>query len=204
MIQHKTTMNKISITYSLIWQFKSHPHYQFTKCRKCFNVMRGTQVKSVLNGGSVGFWIAGNFYPKSKLNQNLELISKAKKEKKMTQATFDFTGEQLKRAGMALAQEHADAVTPGWSELAYQFLVNQFLPLHKRFMAEDVRSYAAQVDFTLPPHARAWGGVIAKAAKEYLIIKTSIRPVKNPKAHCANAALWERNDERLIELNIFN
>jgi len=24
--------------------------------------MRGTQVKSVLNGGSVGFWIAGNFY----------------------------------------------------------------------------------------------------------------------------------------------
>ena len=68
----------------------------------------------------------------------------------MTQATFDFTGEQLKRAGMDLAQEHADAVTPGWSELAYQFLVNQFLPLHKRFMAEDVRSYAAQVDFTLP------------------------------------------------------
>ncbi len=78
MIQHKTTMNKISITYSLIWQFKSHPHYQFTKCRKCFNVMRGTQVKSVLNGGSVGFWIAGNFYPKSKLNQNLELINKEK------------------------------------------------------------------------------------------------------------------------------
>ena len=120
----------------------------------------------------------------------------------MTQATFDFTGDQLKRAGMSLAQEHADAVTPGWSELAYKFLINKFLPLHKRFMAEDVRSYAAQVDFTLPPHARAWGGVIAKAAKEYLIIKTSIRPVKNPKAHCANAALWERNDERLIELNI--
>ena len=34
----------------------------------------------------------------------------------MTQATFDFTGEQLKRAGMALAQEHADAVTPNYRD----------------------------------------------------------------------------------------
>ena len=39
------------------------------------NIVTG---KSVLNGGSVGFWIAGNFYPKSKLNQNLELINKEK------------------------------------------------------------------------------------------------------------------------------
>ena len=66
-------------------------------------------------------------------------------------------------------------------------------------MGEDLRSYAAEVDFDLPPHARAWGSIIQRAAKEYLIIKISTGSVKNPKAHMANAAIWERNDERMIE-----
>lgn len=54
-------MNSISVSYDLIWQHKDHPKYQFTRCKKCFNVQRGKQIKMVLNGGSIGFWIAGNF-----------------------------------------------------------------------------------------------------------------------------------------------
>ena len=118
------------------------------------------------------------------------------------QIEFDwgFTGEQLRDAGIGLATEHADAVQPKWSQMAYLLLID-YLKDNKRFMAEDFREYAAAKNFAMPPHARAWGGVMARAAREYIIIKTSIQPVKNPKAHCANAGVWERNDERLLNLN---
>lgn len=67
-------MNSISIKYDLIWQHKVHAHYQFTRCKKCFNVQRGKQVKMVLNGGSIGFWIAGNFEPLNSLRNSLVKI----------------------------------------------------------------------------------------------------------------------------------
>lgn len=69
-------MNTISVNYDLIliWEFREHPHYQFTKDRKCFNTQRRTQVKCVMNGGSVGFWISGKFYPSSKINSHLDRI----------------------------------------------------------------------------------------------------------------------------------
>lgn len=120
----------------------------------------------------------------------------------MYQSEFNFSGEQLKNAGMQLAVDHANAVEPSWSDRAYDFLVYQFLPYHKRFMAEEVRSYAAMADFPLPPSARAWGGVVNRAAKQFIIIKIGIKPVENPKAHQANATYWERNDERMIELDL--
>lgn len=112
---------------------------------------------------------------------------------------FNFSGESLRDAGIKKAVDHAESECPGWAGMAYKFFTEQFLPKHKRFMGEDVRAYAAILDFQLPPHARAWGGIIAKAAKEFLIIKIGLNSVKNPKAHCANATVWERNDERMIE-----
>lgn len=111
--------------------------------------------------------------------------------------------QHLQQEGTRQAIEHANEVSPKWSERAYQLLID-FLQHNKRFMGEDVRSYAAQRDFDLPPSARAWGGVIKRAAKEFLIIKIGIQQVKNPNAHLANAAVWERNDERLIEMGLMN
>jgi hypothetical protein len=109
--------------------------------------------------------------------------------------------EQL--AGTQRAIDHADAVHEKWSERAYKLLI-EYLQEKKRFMGEDVRAYAAEKGFDLPPSARAWGGVIQRAAKEYVIIKIGIGTVKNPKAHLANAAIWERNDERMIEMGLLN
>lgn len=68
-------MNTISISYNLKWQ---HKNYQLSVCKKMFNVQRGTLVKCVLNSGSVGWWIAGNFLPKSKVNEHFELIKEEK------------------------------------------------------------------------------------------------------------------------------
>lgn len=67
-------MNLISVNYSLIWQHKDQHHYKFTRCKKCFNTKRGKQIKMVLNGGSLGFWISGKFETLSKLRLNVEKI----------------------------------------------------------------------------------------------------------------------------------
>ena len=69
-------MNTISISYSLIWQFKDMPNYKISKCKKIFNCKNGKQIKCVLNGGSIGYWIGGNFIPKSKINDKIEVIPK--------------------------------------------------------------------------------------------------------------------------------
>lgn len=97
---------------------------------------------------------------------------------------------QLRDEGIQKAIDHANDVTPDWSKRAYLFLLS-FLGTHPGpFMMEEVRSHAALMDFPLPPHARAWGGIIARAAKAGIVERVGIQKVKNIKAHCANAAVW--------------
>lgn len=107
----------------------------------------------------------------------------------MKQLEF-FEGREARDAGMAKAAEHAEVVVPGWNDLAFdQF--KEFLSNHPgEFMGEDFRAYCAMVDFPLPPHARAFGGVILRAVKAGIISRTGYGKVRNVKAHCANAAIW--------------
>ena len=60
----------------LKWQIKDNPNYKITACKKVVNTHRGKIVKCVLNGGSIGWWIAGKFIAKSKINKHVELIKK--------------------------------------------------------------------------------------------------------------------------------
>lgn len=123
-----------------------------------------------------------------------------KKIMTVIQPEMDFTkgpdlnkeeGMRLRDEGIKRAEDHANKVDPDWSKKAYEFFINRFL-LYKNgpFMAEEVRSYAAEVDFPLPPSARAWGGVFQKARHEGIIKSMGTKPVRNKKAHRANAALW--------------
>jgi hypothetical protein len=64
----------IQTDYRLKWQFKDHPNYAITTCKKVINTYRGTIVKKTLNGGSIGWWIGGNFIPQSKVNNHVELF----------------------------------------------------------------------------------------------------------------------------------
>lgn len=106
------------------------------------------------------------------------------------QQQIDFTGADLRDIGMKKATDNADSKTPEWSELAYKFLLS-YISCHKEFMAEDVRK-ASEGIVPEPPSKRAWGSIFVKAAKNKLIVTNGTRPVNNPKAHRANAALWER------------
>lgn len=120
--------------------------------------------------------------------------------KTYTQLSFLDAVESEKKsiAGMNKAVAHANQVNEGWEQKAREFIINKFLPLHKRFMTEELRAFATENGFEMPPHARAWGGIIKGIANDFLIISLGFQKVKNTKAHRTPATLWERNDERLF------
>lgn len=109
--------------------------------------------------------------------------------------------EKAAQCGIAKAVDHAQACNYNWSEHTYSIFLTEFLPQHKRFLAEDFRSWLAvhRADYQFPPSKRAFGGIMRKAKDQYYIICIGTQKVTNVKAHGANASIWERNDERMIE-----
>jgi len=71
-------MRYISITYTLVWYLNFAPEYAWTKCGKCFNIKRQTQLKQVMQGGSVGYNIRGKFHTLKSLRKNLVKFEKRK------------------------------------------------------------------------------------------------------------------------------
>lgn len=105
---------------------------------------------------------------------------------------FGDDGKVLRDAGMQQAIEHAEQETPNWATMALDMVKAFVLEYpHLEFMAEDIREWAHNHK-GLPesPSKRAWGGILAKASHQDLIIKVRIGQVKNPTAHRANANVW--------------
>lgn len=103
-----------------------------------------------------------------------------------------FAAEDQRNKGIEKAVSHADWKEDDWQARAFEFL-KEFLGNHNGpFMVEEVRSYAALLDFPLPPSARAWGAVILRAAKEKLVERCGYSQTKNVKAHRTPAALWRQ------------
>jgi len=99
-------------------------------------------------------------------------------------------GEALKNQGMADSVNNADKHYFKWSERAYLYLKEYIITHSNEFMGEDVRNYAEQHGFEVPPSKRAWGAVIRRAVSEDLIQFKKYNKVSNAKAHRANAAVW--------------
>lgn len=111
----------------------------------------------------------------------------------MTQVNFPFvTGQDLRDAGMHTAISNADEQVPDWSTEAMRALQMYLLAYpNDEFMAEDVRNYAYDtLAVPYPPHCRAWGSIFQRAAREGLIRRVRIAPVKTPSSHMANASVW--------------
>lgn len=109
----------------------------------------------------------------------------------MTQTDLNFRGEDLRDRGMQQAVDHADQVEVGWSDIALKFVMYYALN-NRTFSGEQVRA-ASRGLVPEPPHLRAWGGVMMKAAKMAIIRKCGYVQVENPNAHKATAALWRSN-----------
>lgn len=105
-----------------------------------------------------------------------------------------FSGQTLKEKGMKAALANADRVETGWSERAYQLLI-QFLSgmsKDRRFMIEQFRLYAFEHELPSPPSLRAFGSITRRAAVEGKIIRVGFGQVTNPKAHMANSSVWRK------------
>lgn len=103
------------------------------------------------------------------------------------------TGAELKQRGMDKAIQTVEIIQPGFSVKFYDYLVGYirlFGPGH-RFLAEDVRTAAERAGINCPASKRAIGSIMVKAKNKGLIQKFSTANVKNPKAHNANATMWE-------------
>lgn len=107
----------------------------------------------------------------------------------MTTQTELFPGEYYRDAGIKKAVDHADETEFNWSVQAYSFLLI-YIKSHDNFMCEDIRLKSCEA-VPWPPSARAWGGVIRRAAKAGLIKRIGFKNVKNVKAHCTPATVWE-------------
>lgn len=99
------------------------------------------------------------------------------------------TAEYYRDRGMRRAVDHAEKITENWSVRAYDFL-RQYIARHQEFMTEDVRE-ASRGIVPEPPSHRAWGAIIVRAVKEGLIRRVGFQSVKNTRAHCTPASLWQ-------------
>ena len=59
----------ITVNYPLVWALKFNNNYGFTSCGKCFNIKRRKELKQVMQGGSIGYNIAGRFYTITRLKK---------------------------------------------------------------------------------------------------------------------------------------
>ena len=105
-------------------------------------------------------------------------------------------GQALKQEGLQRAIDHANGVSPQWSQKAFNVaveFVKEELRSGQPFKTEDIRVWAyLNNKIEKPPNERAWGGVCGRMASQRLIEKIGSTSVTNPKAHGAIATLWKK------------
>jgi hypothetical protein len=102
-------------------------------------------------------------------------------------------GRENRDRGLRQAVDHADEVTPKWSERVWTIFKGWLLskPAGYFFLIEDFRLWCdIHKKIETPPSKRSFGFLSVRAAKENLIYQKGTAKVKNPTARCANAAVW--------------
>jgi len=106
-----------------------------------------------------------------------------------------FKGIEERDAMIAKALGNADQKNPGvrkWSDRALEFV--KIYNEKSSFLTEDVRVWAHEQGLPEPPSARAWGGVMVRAARAGIIKNSGLFDlVKNKKAHRTPATIWIKN-----------
>lgn len=98
--------------------------------------------------------------------------------------------EHLRDQGIEGAYQHALAFESTWGDDAYRLLL-AFIAQHRSasFMTEDAREWC-RGKVSEPPHQRAWGHVIRRAAKAGKVVKDGYSQCKDPGQHRTPATLW--------------
>lgn len=100
-------------------------------------------------------------------------------------------GKRYAESGAKKAIDHAQLTDLTWAEQALKFLL-QYIKHGNEFMVEELRT-ASIGTVPEPPSKRAWGGIIAKAARLGWVVAVGYRQVSNVKAHATPARVWKHN-----------
>lgn len=111
------------------------------------------------------------------------------------QLTLNLEEARQKRdEGISRAKDHADAVSPGWSEKAYELFKTWLSgwPSGFCFQIEGFRVSAKARGLEDPPTARAFGSLAVRAKKEGLIKSNGQKPTASASAHRCYANEWQK------------
>ena len=61
----------ITVTYTIYFVINFAENYGFTKCKRCFNLKTGREIKQVLKSGCIGYNIDTRFYSLTRLRKHL-------------------------------------------------------------------------------------------------------------------------------------
>ena len=112
------------------------------------------------------------------------------------QLPLDFeTARRRRDSGITRATDHAEAETPGWNDIAFDFLEACAKVRAAPFLAEDVIEMAKAAHLPPPPDGRAWGGVFRRAARQGVIQKAGYAPAKT--SNCSPKVLWRSQIARV-------
>jgi len=67
-------MYLVSNSYTLKWEFVKYPCYKVTACKRIINVKSNRIIKRCVNGGSVGYWIKGDWVNEKNVNKKVRVI----------------------------------------------------------------------------------------------------------------------------------
>ena len=105
----------------------------------------------------------------------------------MNEASLAF-GRAQGRAGMERAAAGAERVHPEWLDAAYSYLL-WYAERHRIFSGwMVVHSTLGVKAFPQPPNTKAWGSVLARAAKAGILERVGVVP--DPNRHCAWVPQW--------------
>ncbi len=91
----------------------------------------------------------------------------------MNAQLFDQHGAPTREARQEYAQaalDHADRVSPQWSDVAYKFLQNYARAHADLFTGEMVTAAAREWGLSEPPTTRAWGSLYRRAQNQNVIV----------------------------------
>lgn len=69
-------MSIITKVYAMEFELKFAPHYQWSKCGKCFNSKTGREIKQTYKSRCIGYYIESKFYSLTYLRTKLQKIKK--------------------------------------------------------------------------------------------------------------------------------
>ena len=88
--------------------------------------------------------------------------------------------------GIRRAVDHAEADAPGWSEQAYDFLV-QYATQNECFQIWMVNQ-ASKKSIPIPENEKAWAGPTRRALRAGIMVKAGFAP--NPRRHATDAPVY--------------